>query len=333
MTKILHKVKIAVISASCGALGLGSGAIFSTEALAQAYPTKPIRIVVTSASGSGPDIVARLIGGKLVEAFGQPVVVDNRAGASGRIGAEVAAKSTPDGYTLLMLTSQLTIVNAMYENLKYNLAKDFSPISLLGTATSILVVNSSVPVTSVKELVNLAKSRPGALKYGSGGSGTSPHLTAELFKSMTGIEILHIPYKASSAALTYTLTGEVDMSFQNIPSSLPLIKRGELRALGVTSLNRTPLVPDLPSISETVPGFEFTNWWSLVAPAKTPSAILSKLNAEVVKAVNTSAVRERMAGLGIEPLGTSQQDLALHISVQLEKMKEAVKLIGARPEG
>jgi tripartite-type tricarboxylate transporter receptor subunit TctC len=332
MTKILHKLNIDVMSALCAILVLGSVAIFSTDAAAQAYPTKPIRILVTSASGSGPDIVARLIGGKLTEALGQQIVVDNRAGASGRIGAEVAARSAPDGYTLLMLTSQLTIVDAMYEHLKYNLVKDFSPISLLGTATSILVVNPSVPATTVKELVTLAKLRPGALKYGSGGSGSSPHLTAELFRFMTGIEILHVPYKASSAALTNTLTGEVDMSFQNIPTSLPLIKSGKFRALGVTSLNRTPLVPDFPSISETVPGFEFTNWWSLVAPVKTPPAILSKLNTEVVKAVNTSVVRERMAGLGIESLGTSQQDLALHISVQLEKMREAVKLSGPRPE-
>ena len=332
MTKILRKVGIGVVSTFCAALVLGSITIFSPKALAQAYPTKPIRIVVASTPGSGPDIVARLLGGKLTEAWGQQVVVDDRAGASGRIAAETVARAASDGYTLLILTSQLSTVDAMYKDLKYNLIKDFSPISLFGTSTSVLVVNPSLPVTSVKELVTLAKSRAGALRYGSSGSGTSFHLVAELFKFMTGTDILHVPYKGATPPLTNTMNGEVDMTFSAIAQCLPLILSGKLRALGVSSAKRTTLASDLPSISESVPGFDFTSWYGLIAPVKTSPAILSKLNAEVVKALNTSEVRERMTSLGIESVGSSQKDFALFISAQLEKLRVAVKLSGAHPE-
>ncbi|MFH1083173.1 MAG: tripartite tricarboxylate transporter substrate binding protein [Pseudomonadota bacterium] len=332
MTKILRKVNNGVMSAFCAALVLGLITILLPEAFAQAYPTKPIRIVVGTAPGGGGDIVSRLLGGKLAEALGQQIIVDNRDGAGGRISAEIAARSAPDGYTLLMITGQFTIVDAMYKNLKYNLVKDFSPISLLGTVPFILAINPSVPATSVKELVTLAKSRPGVLKYGSGGSGSGQHLSTEIFKFMTGTDILHVPYKAPPAALTNTLTGEVDMTFQPVTACLPVIKSGKLRALGVTSHKRTTLAPDLPSISETVPGYEYTGFYGLVAPTKTPPAILSKLNIEVVKALNTPAVRERMTGLGIDTLGTSQNDFASFISTQLEKMRKAVKLSGTRVE-
>jgi tripartite-type tricarboxylate transporter receptor subunit TctC len=331
MINILRKVNISVMSAFCAALILGSVTLVSTKALGQNYPTKPIRIIATSLPGAGGDIVARLIGANVTEALGQQIIVDNRAGASGRIGVEAAARAVPDGYTLLLLTSQHAIVNAMYEALNYNLLTDFSPISLLSTTTHVLVVNPSVPATSVKELVMLAKSRPGVLKYGSGGSGSASHLPAEIFKFMTDSDILHVPYKASPAALTNTITGEVDMTFQNIVTVLPMIKSGKLRALGVTIPKRATLLPDLPSISETVPGYEFMGWEGLVAPAKTPSVILSRLNTEVIKALNSSAVRERMADLGIEILGTSQKDFASFISEQLGKIKEAVRLSGAKP--
>jgi tripartite-type tricarboxylate transporter receptor subunit TctC len=198
--------------------------------------------------------------------------------------------------------------------------------------TSILVVNPSVPATSVKDLIALAKTRPGTLKYGSNGPGSSSHLPAELFKFMTGTDILHVPYKGATPSITNTMVGEVDMTFQPLTATLPMIKSGKLRALGVTNPKRTPLLPDLPSISEFVPGFEYMLWQGLVAPAKTSPAILSKLNAEINKALNSSAIREQMAVLGNEPLGSSQKDFALFIGDQLEKMSEAVKLSGARPE-
>jgi tripartite-type tricarboxylate transporter receptor subunit TctC len=232
----------------------------------------------------------------------------------------------------MLLTSQLAIVAGMYEDLKYDLVRDFSPISMVGTTPFILVINPSVQANSVKELVALAKSKPGVLQYGSSGSGSPPHLSAEIFRFMTGTEILHVPYKGSVPALTNTMTGEVDLSFHVIPACLPMIKSGKLRALGVTSAKRTPLVPDLPSISESVSGYEFIGWYGLVAPMKTPPAILSTLNTEVIRALNTPAIRERMAGLGVEPLGSTPQDLATYIRVQMEKMREAVKLSGAHPE-
>jgi tripartite-type tricarboxylate transporter receptor subunit TctC len=332
MKMILRKANTGMMSVFGVALALCSFTYCSPDALAQAYPTKPIRIVVTSTAGAGGDIVARLVGAKLMEFVGQQVIVDNRAGAGGRIAAESVARSAPDGYTLMMMTATLTIVNAMYEKLNYNLVKDFEPINLLGTTPFVLVVNTAVPATSVKELVTLAKTRPGVLKYGSGGSGSTFHLSAEIFKFMTGTDIFHVPYKGGTPPLTNTLTGEVDMSIQPIAQALPMVKSGKLRALGVTSAKRTPLMPDLPSIAETVPGYEFIGFYGLVAPAKTLPAILSKLNSDLTKTMNTSAVRERITGLGIDALGTSQKDFASFITDQMERMKEAVKLSGARPE-
>jgi tripartite-type tricarboxylate transporter receptor subunit TctC len=332
MITFLRKVNTGMMSAYCAALVLGSITTLSSDALAQAYPAKPIRVVVATMPGGSPDVIIRLLSGKLTEALGQQIFVDNRPGASGRIAAETVARAAPDGYTLMMMTSQLTSVDALYKDLKYNLVRDFSPISLVGTTPSVLVANPSLPATSVKELVALAKSRPGALKYGSGGSGSSTHLPGEILKFMTGTDILHVPYKASPAALTNTLTGEVDMTFQPLTACTPMIKSGRLRALGVTSPKRTTLAPDLPAIAETVPGYEFMLWQGIVAPAKTPPAILAKLNAEVVKVLKTPAVLAQMATIGNEPSWSSQQDLALYISDQLEKMRRAVKLAGVRPE-
>mgnify|MGYP001568072235 CR=1 FL=1 len=330
MTKILRKIGIAALSAFCSALVLCSVAIFPAKAAAQTYPTKPMRIVVPNVPGSGTDVIARLIGGELSEALGQQIVIDNRAGASGRIGVEVAARSAPDGYTLLLLTSSNAIVSAMYENLKYDLVKDFSPISLMGTTPFVLVVNPSLKATSIKELVALAKSRPGVLQYGQGSEAN--HLSAEIFKFMTGSEILNVPYKGSASALTGTLAGEVHMTFQSIPAVLPMVKSGKLRALGVTSAKRTPMVPDVPAISEFVPGYEYSGWYMLVAPAKTPPPIISKLHAEVVKALNNPAMRERLTVLGVDTLGTSPQECETYLQAQVEQMKQAVKVSGARPE-
>jgi tripartite-type tricarboxylate transporter receptor subunit TctC len=331
MAKMLRNMNIGMMSAFCAALMLCSVTLWPGEAPAQSYPTKPIRIIVTSTAGAGGDIVARLVGGKLTEFVGQQVIVDNRAGAGGRIAAELAARSAPDGYTMMMMTATLTIVNGMYDKLNYDLVKDFAPISLLGTTPFVLVVNPAVPATTVKELVALAKSKPGALKYGSGGSGSTFHLSAEIFKHMTGTDILHVPYKGGTPPMTNTLSGEVEMSIQPIAQAIPMIKNGKLRALAVTSAKRTPLLPDLPAIAETYPGYEFIGFYGLVAPAKTPPAILTKLNSDLIKTMNTPAVRERMTSLGIDPLGTSQQEYASFIADQLERMKEAVKVSGARP--
>jgi tripartite-type tricarboxylate transporter receptor subunit TctC len=284
---------------------------------------------VTNAPGSGADVIARLIGGKLSELLGQQIVIDNRGGASGRIGMEVGARSAPDGYNLLMVSSSNVIASVMFENLKYDLVKDFSPISLMGTTPFILVANPSLQATSIKELVALAKSQPGVLKYGQGSE--AQHLSAEILKFMAGCDILNVPYKGSSPAVTGTLAGEVHMTFQAIPTVSALIKGGKLRALGVTSAKRTPMAPDVPTIAESVPGYEYSGWYALFVPVKTPPPIISKLHAEVIKALNDPALRERLAVLGVDPLGTTPQVCATYLQEQVEKMREAVKIAGIRP--
>jgi tripartite-type tricarboxylate transporter receptor subunit TctC len=307
-----------------------SVAIFATSAHAQNYPHKPIRIIALSTPASGPDIVGRLIGQKLTEAWGQQVVIDTRPGASGIIGAEIGSKSAPDGYTLVIVTSQAAIVSGMYAKLPFHLARDFAPITLMASTPFILAVNPSVAATSVQELVALAKARPGQLRYGSGGSGSPPHLSAEIFRSMTGIELVHVPYKGVTPAMLDTVGGQVQMVFSVIPAVLTTIKAGKLRALGVTSARRSALVPDIPTIGETVPGYEFIGWYALVAPAKTPDAILNRLNAQVVEALKTPEFQERFASLGAEPIGTTRVEAVQFIREQMEKMRQAVQTSGAK---
>jgi len=304
----------------------------SAFAMAQAYPSRPIRIIALSSPGSGPDIVGRLIGSKLTEAWGQQVIVDPRAAATGIVGTEIASKAAPDGHTLVIVTSQAVIVSVMYEKLPFNLIRDFAPITLVASTPFILAVHPAVPATSVKELVALAKSKPGALRYGSGGSGSPPHLSAEIFKSMTGTDMLHVPYKGITPAMIDTVAGQVQMLISVIPAVLPTIKSGRLRALGVTSAKRTALVPDMPTIAETVPGYEFIGWYSLFAPAKTSPGVINKLNAEIVRSLNTPEFRERFTALGAEPATSTPQVLAAYLREQTEKMRKAVKDSGARPD-
>jgi tripartite-type tricarboxylate transporter receptor subunit TctC len=220
----------------------------------------------------------------------------------------------------------------MYEKLPFNLIRDFAPITLVASTPFILAVHPAVPVTSVKELVALAKSKPGALRYGSGGSGSPPHLSAEIFKSMTGTDMLHVPYKGITPAMIDTVAGQVQMLISVIPAVLPTIKSGRLRALGVTSAKRTALVPDVPTIAETVPGYEFIGWYSLFAPAKTSPGVINKLNAEIVRSLNTPEFRERFTALGAEPATSTPQALAAYLREQTEKMRKAVKDSGARPD-
>jgi tripartite-type tricarboxylate transporter receptor subunit TctC len=296
------------------------------------YPTKPIRIIATTTPGSGPDIIARLIGQKLTQAWGQPVVVEPRPGASGMIGAEIAARASPDGYTFMIATSQHAIVNAMYEKRTYDLIKDFAPVSLMASTPFLLVVNPSVPAHSINELIGLAKSKAGQLKYGSGGSGSPPHLSMEIFKSMTSIDILHVPYKGVTPALNDTVAGHVQMTFSVIPACIALVKAGKVKTLGITTAKRSVLVPDVPAIAESVPGYEFIGWYSVVVPARTPRAIITKANAEIVRALRAADFQERLAALGAEPLGTTAQELDRFMREQVEKMRKAVKDSGARPD-
>ena len=311
---------------------LSAAAVSVPDAAAQAYPSRPIRVIALSSPGSGPDIVGRLIGSRLTEAWGQQVIVDPRPAATGIVGTEIASKAAPDGHTLVIVTAQAVIVSVMYEKLPFNLIRDFAPITLVASTPFILAVHPAVPATSIKELVALAKSKPGALRYGSGGSGSPPHLSAEIFKSMTGTDMLHVPYKGVTPAMIDAMAGQVQMLISVIPAVLPTIKSGRLRALGVTSAKRTALVPDVPTIAETVPGYEFIGWYSLFAPAKTPPGVINKLNAEIVKSLNTPEFRERFTALGAEPATSTPQALAAYLREQTEKMRKAVKDSGARPD-
>ena len=302
----------------------------ASGANAQQYPTKPLRIIVMNTPGSGADILTRLVAAKMSESLGQQVVVDNRAGASGNIGAEIAARATPDGYTLAMITSQQPNVVALFDKLPYDLVNDFAPISLLAAAPYFLIVNPAVAATSVKELIALAKSKPGSLSYGSAGSGSAPHLATEVFKSMTGINLLHVPYKGTTPALTDTMAGQIQLTVLVAPLVLPAVKAGKVRALGVTSSKRTALAPEIPTVAETVPGYEWSGWYGLVAPAKTPAAIIAQLNAQQNQAIKGAEFKERLAGVGAEPIGSTPQEYGAHIKAQLAKMKLAIKLAGVK---
>jgi tripartite-type tricarboxylate transporter receptor subunit TctC len=306
--------------------------VIAANAGAEQYPSKPLRIIVMNTPGSGADIVTRLVAAKMSEALGQQVVVDNRAGASGNIGAEIAARAAPDGYTLAMITSQQPNVVALYDKLPYDLVKDFAPISLLASAPYFMVVHPSVAATSVKELIALAKSKPGTLSYGSAGSGSAPHLATEVFKSMTGIDLLHVPYKGTTPALTDTMAGQIQLTVLVAPLVLPAVRAGKVRALGVTSSRRSALAPEIPTVAETVPGYEWSGWYGLTAPAKTPANIIARLNAEQNQAIKDANFKERLAGVGAEPIGSTPEEYGAHIRAQLAKMRLAIKLAGVRVE-
>ena len=299
---------------------------------AQPYPVRPVRVIVMSTPSSGPDILARLLNPKFTEAFGQAMVVDNRAGASGIIGAEIGARAAPDGHTLTMATSQIVIVSVMYEKLPFDLQKDFAPISLLGSTPFIIVLNPSVPAATIKEFVALLKSKPGQMRYGSAGSGSPPHLAAERFKSMTGTAIDHVPYKGLAPAVTDTISGQLQMTISVVPMIMPHIKAGRVRAIGVTSLARTPLAPELPTVAESIPGYEVTGWYGLLAPAKTPAPLITRLNTEFVKAMKSADIKEKMSGLGAEAKSSTPEQFAAHIRAETEKMRAAVKASGAKVE-
>ena len=319
-------------AAACAAAMTAASSIAAAAEPVQTYPNRPIRIVVPNSPGSGADIVTRLVGNMLTAAWGQHIVIDNRAGASGNIAAEIGARAAPDGYTLLMITSQQSIVAAMFDKLNYDLVKDYSPISLLASAPHILVVHPSVPASSVKELIALAKSKPGQLNYASSGAGTGVHLATEVFKNVTGTDMVHVPYKGTAPALTGTMSDQVQLTIMIATAVLPAIKSGKVRALGVTSLKRTPLALDVPTISEFVPGYEWTGWYGLAAPRGTPREIITKLYNGQLNALKTAEFQERLTSLGADPIGTTPEEYAAHIRRQVEKMRVAIKVSGAKPD-
>lgn len=297
------------------------------------YPEKPIRMVVGFPPGGQPDTVARLLGQKFAEAWGKPVVIDNATGAGGNIAADRVAKAAPDGYTLGLLgTAQLAINPSLYK-LAYDPVKDFAPVSQVTVSPMMLVVHNAVPAKSVKGMVALAKAQPGGLTFASGGSGSTTHMAAELFKSVAGLDIRHIPYKGGVAAIPDLLGGRVTMIFFPTAAGLPLVREGKLRALAVTSLRRSSAAPELPTIAESgYPGFEVTVWYGLLAPARTPAAIVGKLHLETVKALALPDLRAKLADLGLEGIGNSPDEFAAVIKSEIPKWAKVIKESGIKSD-
>jgi len=305
---------------------------FTTSAFAQAYPSKPIRLVVPFPAGGTTDILARAVAQRLTQTLGQPVVVDNRPGAAGNIGSDVVAKSAPDGYTLLMGTVGTHAINpSLYAKMPYDHVKDFAPVILVAGVPNVLVVNPSVPVHSVQDLIKLAKEKPGQINFASSGSGTSIHLSGELFKTMAGVDMTHVPYKGSAPALSDLIGGQVQIMFDNLPSALPQIKGGKLRAVAVTSLARAPVLPDVPTIAESgLPGFEASSWFGVLVPVGTPAAIITRINADVNNWLQTQDAKDNMLAQGANAAGGSPQQFAAHIRAETDKWAKVVKASGAK---
>lgn len=298
------------------------------------YPTRAVRVIVPFPPGGATDIVARAVAAQLQAELGQPFVVDNKAGASGNLGMGEAVRSAADGYTLVLGAPQtLTINPQLFANLSFNPQKDLAPIVVVASVPNVLLVGNNVPAKSVQELIALAKQKPGKLNYGSSSIGGTPHLSAELFKYMTGTSILHIPYRGSAPALQDLIGGQIDMMFDNLPASLPHIRSGAVRALAVTTLKRSPAAPELPTMNESgVKGFESEGWFALLAPAGTPQPILDRINTAVNKALGTPEFRERLQNAGAEPVGGSIEDFKNRIAQETQRWANVIKFADIKAE-
>jgi tripartite-type tricarboxylate transporter receptor subunit TctC len=303
-------------------------------ALAQTYPSRPVRIVVGLAAGGPTDVVVRLFGAKLGELWAQPVMVENRTGAGGTISAEAVAKAAADGYTLLNCNlATHGISPALYKSLPYDPVKGFAPISLIGTTPNILVTHPGLAAKTVSEFIALAKATPGKMLYGSSGVGASPHLTMELLKSRTGIDVVHVPYKGSSLVMPEILGGRIHAMFDNLPGQVTYVQSGKLRGLGMSSPKRSPQLPEVPTIAESgVPGFEVTVWYGVCAPAATPALILAKIHADTIAALNAPELRQRLTDAGVEVTPVSTEAFGNFIATELKKWAGVVKDAGIQPE-
>lgn len=308
-----------------------AGTILSAAAFAQPYPAKPIRIVVPYAPGGGVDIVARAIGQELTKRLNQQIIVENRTGAGGNIGSDAVAKAAPDGYTLLMASPANTINSSLYSKMPYDPARDLLPIALIATVPTVLLANRSLPVQNVKQLVALAKARPGALTYGSGGSGTTEHLAGEMFKSAARIDILHVPYKGGAAVLTDLVGGHIALMFVNQVFALQHIKAGTVKALGVASSERSPALPDVPTFAEAgFPDMRVSVWWGVMGPAGMPKEIVTQLNREIVAALASPEMKERLQTLSARPIGGTPEQFASFFADETKRWAQVVKSSGAK---
>lgn len=324
---------IAALSAALAGICMTShaGAQSPSTGPGQAYPTAPMRIVVPFSPGGGTDILARLIGQKLNESWGQPVVVENRPGAGGTVGTAVVAKAAGDGHTMLMIPAGYAAYPSLYKKLPFDQRRELASVSRLASGPLVLVIHPSLPAKSVKELIALGRKRPGEINFGSSGAGTLPHLSAELFSSMSGIKMVHIPYKGAGTAVTDVLAGRVPVYFMNILQSLSLIKAGKLRALGVTTPERSPIAPEIPSIVESgLQGFDMTNWYGMLVPAATPREVIAKLNAEVVRILQLPELKNRLAQDGMSVVASTPDQFNEFLTREMSKYARVIEIAGIR---
>ena len=308
-----------------GVLLLMASALCATGASAQPYPNRPIKLIVADSAGGAPDQLGRLIAQKLSDSLGQPVVVDNRAGAGGAVGADIAAKSAPDGYTLLLTTTAIyAILPNLRKNLPYDPVKDFVPISRIATASNVLVVNNALPAKNIAELVKLAKDKPGTLNYASAGVGTPAHLAGEMLNLLADIKVVHVPYKGAAPALTDVIAGNAQYIITSPIAAGAHMNGGRVRALATTGAERNPSLPDLPTIAETVPGYEITQTWGIVVPAGTPPELASRLNAEIVKVMSQPDVKEKVLATGATPVSDSQPAFEAYMAKERQRLGEVI---------
>jgi tripartite-type tricarboxylate transporter receptor subunit TctC len=297
------------------------------------YPIKPVRLIAPYPPGGGNDTMARAIGGKLTEAWGKQVIVDNRAGANGIVACEIVATAPPDGYTLLMANVGTNAINpALYKKLPYQPVKSYAPVSLLGTAPNFLVVPAAAPANSVSELVALAKKQPGKMTYGSNGVGSSQHLAGVMFGGAFGIDIVHVPYKGTGPAMVDLIASQISMSFANALAAVPHVKSGRLKAIGVTSPKRSTALPSVPAIAESIPGFSATSWWGIVAPARTPKDIVASLSREIARALETASMKEQLDRQGVEPRSMTPPEFLEFMESELARWGKVVRESGARAD-
>jgi tripartite-type tricarboxylate transporter receptor subunit TctC len=311
-------------------LGLVSTA---AETHAQTWPTRPVRIVVPSPPAGGTDIIARVMAEHFSRAFKQQFFVENRPGAGNMIGIESVARAAPDGYTFLMTASTISLNSVLYKKISYDPVKDFAPITVAATAANILIINPSVPAKTLAEFIALAKKQPGKLTYGTPGIGTSPHMSMELFKSMAGVDLQHIPYRGTVPALTDVMSGQITGMFSNALSAKPQIEAGKVRALGASTPARSGTLPDVPTIAEAgVPGYEATQWYGFLAPAGTPATIINQIHAEAMKALNSTEMKEKLAYDGAEPAPSTPEALGAHIRNEIDKWRKVAQAAGIEPQ-
>ena len=307
------------------------GAIGALWAHAQQYPAKPVRLIVPFVAGGSADVLGRVLAQRLTREYGQQVVVENRPGSGGHVGAEAAARATPDGYTIVFGTIGIHAAYAIYSKLNYDPARDLQPVALYADVPNILIVHPSVPVKNVKEFIALAKSNPGRLNFGTAGSGSSTHMAGEWFKLYTGVNLTHVPYKGSAQAMQDLLGGQIELMFENLPTAIAQVRAGKVRALGMTSRERSPSMPEVPTLAETgVPGFEATAWFTIAAPAKVPAEIIRKLNTDMNAFLKAPEMQQRWTDMGAVPLGGSPADAEKFFVVEREKWNKVIKAAGIR---